>query len=131
MEASFAVVALGVARRVPLGAIGAEAEAGLGGTLTLLRLESPPCGPLPPSSGLLGGTCGDLYGPEEDAYDVPGVTAHVALRRRVWSRVGVEGRAAYTLGSASTGTLRDKYRGAPARQAVHGTQLSAGVSIGL
>jgi hypothetical protein len=134
MDASVGVVALGVARRVPLALVDAEAEAGLGGTLTLLRLERPACEPLPPSSGGLGSTCGDLYTPEglpwEHAYDVPGVTAHVALRRRVWSRVGVEGRAAYTLGSASTGTFADRNPGAPSRQAIHGTQLSAGLSVG-
>jgi hypothetical protein len=74
--------------------------------------------------------------PWEDRYDLPGASASLALRHRLFGPVGVEARGDYSVGWANTeGFLADlnpEPDGFEAlkRTAVHLGQLSAGVSIG-
>lgn len=140
MEASLTTFALGVARHFAIPGISAEAEAGIGAALQHFRLERPECRTAPPSVGFPGFACEGtllLEPPRwEKSYNVPGATGHLLLRRRITPRLGIEGRAAYTVGRANTESFYtdllpelDRYE-ATKRTNVRTTQLSAGVSVG-
>jgi hypothetical protein len=138
-EARIATFDLVIARTFPLP--GAEAEVGVGGGLNHFRLDGTDCRPIPPSQGFGGVECDGIplpaEPPYEESYSIPSAVGHLAVRRRLTGRIGIEGRGSYSVGRANTESFYqdlipefDDFE-APKRVTVHVGQLSLGLSVGL